>query len=452
MVWFCVCVAVLGIVFNGILHRYLKKRDLDRERPGSKGGAWLFAPLLFGGVAALIPFRIIFYVVFTACLWLYYGYLFKGRRYLPLFLTVFVVFHMIALEGIWMTGLALWGDGTYRQIMEMPRGDLVREKAYVPCVLGLLFLGMWVKGSRKEKADAADAPYGTLVKGTAPFTVSFLILTYIYELPDVSRGMMGIYLFIFLSSVLVFHLFCRYVAVAERVMAEEESIGWNLDRKLDVQLENYKKQAEYIEQFRRFRYEYRNQLNGLTYLLDEGTEQDIREYMKEMMMHAREQILKYKQYSNTPMVDALLQDAAGRCHEKGIDFSAMVDIRNNFGLTDLELSVVMGNVLDNAWEAVTKTEDPGQWIELESSVKGNWQAVVCRNTYRGSLKKKGQAYLTTKEGAADHGMGLRKITEVIESHGGMVTINADGKVFTITLCMRVTDETQTDKQNNRMEG
>lgn len=81
----------------------------------------------------------------------------------------------------------------------------------------------------------------------------------------------------------------------------------------------------------------------------------------------RGQIAAYEDYVHTgnEFLDIILKDKAAKAREKGIDFSAQLDLHGSDFLDPLDLSTLFGNALDNAIEASEKLPEGQRLITLQ---------------------------------------------------------------------------------------
>jgi sensor histidine kinase regulating citrate/malate metabolism len=91
----------------------------------------------------------------------------------------------------------------------------------------------------------------------------------------------------------------------------------------------------------------------------------------------------------------------------------------------------LGNALENAIEACGNLDNAStRFISAEARIINGQLLLKIENSYNGCLKVKDDAYLSTKSGKF-HGIGMQNIKKVVESYGGFVTTEHNGKVFTL---------------------
>lgn len=102
-------------------------------------------------------------------------------------------------------------------------------------------------------------------------------------------------------------------------------------------------------------------------------------------------------------------------------------------VSDLELSILLGNLLDNAIEAIKDDEKPE--IELYFTVKNGYQSILCKNSINKSILKNNPELHTTKTGKSSHGYGIRSIINITEKNHGYVEIFEEKQKFCVQILL-----------------
>ena len=126
-------------------------------------------------------------------------------------------------------------------------------------------------------------------------------------------------------------------------------------------------------------------------------------------------------------VDAILSAKIAQVKAEGIAVTVEANIPDHLTLTDLELSIIIGNLLDNAIEACREAGDE-KFIRLSIRMKGKMMYFYMLNSAGGKKVKVGSLFQTGKSGA--HGFGLHRAETILESHGGWVKYNSEDGAFT----------------------
>ncbi len=140
------------------------------------------------------------------------------------------------------------------------------------------------------------------------------------------------------------------------------------------------------------------------------------------------------------MVDAILNSKLSLALSKNIEVNAKAVVPTNIDISDVDLCVLLGNLLDNAMEACGKTE-VAQKFEFEKpflrvyiSVKGNQLYICVTNSTFGEVRKFGNKFFTTKK-SDSHGFGLARIDKICNKYSGYCKRNSEPGVFSTEILL-----------------
>ena len=126
-------------------------------------------------------------------------------------------------------------------------------------------------------------------------------------------------------------------------------------------------------------------------------------------------------------VDAILSAKLAQARSEGIPVTVEANLPPELTLTDVELSIVLGNLLDNAIEACREAAGD-RFIRLSLRMKGRMLYFYLLNAAGKTNPKLGSLFKTGKTGA--HGFGLHRAETILEKHGGWVKYNSEEGAFT----------------------
>lgn len=130
-------------------------------------------------------------------------------------------------------------------------------------------------------------------------------------------------------------------------------------------------------------------------------------------------------------LNIVLSYYASKAEELGVKLSFKLDLPSALKIDIIELTVIWGNILENALRAVTEDNDVRQTKEIE---------VICRyiddklimmekNAFYGRLNRDINGdFVTTKEKG---GLGLKSIRAIAEKHDGDLTVCFEDNVYSI---------------------
>ena len=172
-------------------------------------------------------------------------------------------------------------------------------------------------------------------------------------------------------------LYRTMVHTEQRVQLEVEN--QLLEKQLDAQLAHYSDLTEQYEQIRAMRHDISHHLNTIHALLQEGNLQAASEY-SEQLLPMQTYISRLGKCKN-PVVDAFLYSRMQDAEAKGVPVQADVSLPVELPVSNTDLIVAFGNMLDNALEACEGV--PGAQIRLQAYLAKGYLVIHERNPVRG---------------------------------------------------------------------
>lgn len=226
----------------------------------------------------------------------------------------------------------------------------------------------------------------------------------------------------------------QHRASAQKALVAEEAIT-------RYRLESLQAQAKAEENLQAFRHDIKNHIISVSQLLDFDDIASAKEYLKVLLGITTFSGRVF--HTGNEIVNGLLAQKAELAAANQIRLECNLDLSpldySDYG--SFAICTIIGNVLDNAFEAAMKVENrDARFVALSSQESGGFISVTVSNSYNGITKRVG-AYLTTTKSSGAHGLGLRNVTKVIRKYGGNMTFDdSDSFVFRITLLFPVHDK------------
>lgn len=122
------------------------------------------------------------------------------------------------------------------------------------------------------------------------------------------------------------------------------------------------------------------------------------------------------------VMDSLVGYWRRTAENEGIEFRMKLSIPIEIPFKGADMSLILGNLLENAVEGAVKAEK-SKYISLNVKVdKGNLLIIV-ENSYSGELIKVKEELRTTKEDAVNHGIGLTSVRRAVKKYHGTMVID-----------------------------
>lgn len=212
-----------------------------------------------------------------------------------------------------------------------------------------------------------------------------------------------------------------------------------LSKKIDRQIAAY--QRELIEthyqevenmyrQIRGWRHDYRNHIQMMKVLAENGDLDGIKAYLDELDtdLNTVDTVVK----TGNAMADAILNSKISLARSRNITTQVDAHIPVKLSMSELDLCVIIGNLFDNAIEASLALPEDQRMIRVYLDMKGTQLYLSFTNRTAGKkLPKVGKIFKTTK--GADHGFGLVRIDNIIERLDGYLSRNSEDGAFTTEL-------------------
>lgn len=156
-------------------------------------------------------------------------------------------------------------------------------------------------------------------------------------------------------------------------------------------------------QVRGWRHDYHNHIQTMLALVDKP------EQMRSYLLTLNEDLTTVDTVIKTGnvMLDAVLNSKLSLIKAKNIAINVKAVVPANLSISDVDLCVIIGNLLDNAMEACEKQEETsGRFIRVFIGVLKKQLYISVMNSVGGELKKEGKIYISTKN-SGSHGFGLK---------------------------------------------
>lgn len=214
------------------------------------------------------------------------------------------------------------------------------------------------------------------------------------------------------------------------------------NNELKKSLEEYKKYspviAKLLEDVRRRQHDFKNHLNtvySLVLVSDEKTlKETIKQYMDSLNI-SLENMEKVLQINNI-VVAAIIYNKINEAFKWNIEFNYSIQGDSKFPFKDHELSEVLNNLLDNAFDAVLNSECGLKKVFLNIGYLKDDCIIIIGNTGKriefNDIGKIFNAGYTTKHGD-NHGYGLYNVKRIVESYGWRIQLSFENSytIFSI---------------------
>ena len=112
-------------------------------------------------------------------------------------------------------------------------------------------------------------------------------------------------------------------------------------------------------------------------------------------------------------------------------FSCIVNCSNIVFMDMVDLSILLGNMLDNAMEAAAKLPEENRVIDLKIQTDEHFFRITEKNTFTGELNITSDGLATSKPETGYHGFGSLSMKYIVDKYNGQMALDAEDGVFSL---------------------
>lgn len=206
---------------------------------------------------------------------------------------------------------------------------------------------------------------------------------------------------------------------------------WYVDRKIsrfqnELVDKHYAEVETMYRKMRGWRHDYHNHIQVLKAHLEFGRYEEAGQYLAMLNddLTTVDTVIK----TGNVMVDAILNSKLTMIKEREIQVDATAVVPQDVPFSGIDLSVLIGNLLDNAMEACAQVLNKDErFIRIYIDIVKKQLYISVTNSMDGRARRKGLQYLSTKAGL--HGFGLLRIDRIASKYGGFINRQNEEGVF-----------------------
>ncbi|KAF5044509.1 sensor histidine kinase [Sedimentibacter saalensis] len=254
-------------------------------------------------------------------------------------------------------------------------------------------------------------PAGTLVS-------ALMLMTQVN--PNNLTGMTASIVILFIINIFVFYLYDALM----------KSYDEKMDKLILLQQNNaYMKQLDIINQsqenIKTIRHDIKNHVLSLKVLIEGGDKEGASDYLDTMIDYINYSG-EYAKSGNAEF-DSIINYKIDKARMHGIKSEINLKVPDKLNIRPFDLSVVLGNLLDNAIEAAAKAEE--KVVRVNAELERNVLYINIANSFDGKLNYKDGKLDSTKTDNEKHGIGLNSVMKSVENYNGTMSIHHSDNMF-----------------------
>lgn len=261
---------------------------------------------------------------------------------------------------------------------------------------------------------------------TVPLGTVVILFT-IFNSSNVSSSMLLICMsFALAINLITFYLYDKISSLLANLTEQRLVIEQSRFYEHQVQM-----MESYLENIRILRHDLKNKLSPLYSLAQAGQSAELLKQLSELTSFYGVNEVYINSGNNT--IDSIVNFKLSSAKKLNISISTDILIPEKLPLPTFDIAVVLGNLLDNAIDAVSNVNE--RWINIKMSYSKGRLLIEISNSHDGKLKKVGEKFITSKADKENHGYGLKSVQAVLKKYDGAIQFSHNSERFTVRVLL-----------------
>lgn len=257
---------------------------------------------------------------------------------------------------------------------------------------------------------------------------TFYIVWYFAIYSVVSRSALEIALrpkntlFLFIinvGAILIYYVVTRLILEQNKTLELKEK-----NHQLSMQAVQYENLQEKITDARRAKHDVRHHISLIREYVSKGELDALLRYLDGYNDSLPDESLI--RFCENPAANAVLLYFAQQAKDNDIDYIVQADIPGDIFVSDTDISVLFGNLIENAIDACKEESGDDRKIDIRAMLKGSTLCVTVDNTFTGTLRRTtDNEFLSTKH--KGRGLGTQSVKSIAEQYGGVCRFEVKGR-------------------------
>lgn len=202
----------------------------------------------------------------------------------------------------------------------------------------------------------------------------------------------------------------------------------------------FQRQRDEMKRVRELHHNLKSHLITLYGMLQEEDTLRAKGYIRDLLHRDKIQRDEWIVHSGNVVVDSQINERFLQAEREGISFAATVMIPLFLPIKSADLSVILGNLLENAMEACEQMEGKNRYIAVNMKYEKGFLRIYLENSCEGERKKDCSGKFPTTKKGQEHGMGLSIVERALKPYQGSLLTVCGDNVFHAVATLYPPDE------------
>jgi len=212
------------------------------------------------------------------------------------------------------------------------------------------------------------------------------------------------------------------------IASESENSKFQLYvNKMEMERTKYADMLKASVEINAVKHDMKNQLIGINKFVLDGDMESFEKYIRSLNKSIES--IGNQVVTGNSMLDYVISSKfSGKDDIILVVTGSVGDIKN---VEDIDLAVLIGNLIDNAIEAVEPIDNREKLIEFSLSEFDGYQNIIIKNNIESPILSSNAELTSTKADAMHHGFGLRSIKNIVKKYDGYIKCYEEAQKFCV---------------------
>ena len=332
-------------------------------------------------------------------------------------------FHMVVFSAAWMA-VEVAVNSFLLCVTENTRAKFLLGNAITQIIV---YIAVQTYGRFMPKGKAAPLPLRCWLElFIAPIVSVYVIYdAYRRSLEHGSDiGFVAVSLLLVVISLIIFDIYERMIS---HTLAEKKNLIY--EQEIEMCNRQAKDREAAYRQTRMLRHDLNDRLIGIGALLKSGRSDEAAGQISRMLEENRLHRDDVSHCGNLTL-DALINYKHSLAAAGDIRMECRTEVPAELSVDGTDLCIILGNLLDNALEAVEELPIEQRLVKLVVRLEKGTLHIMVENPYAGKIMENADGTIKSSKDPGDlHGYGLISVKKTVEKYNGDLVIRHEGGVF-----------------------
>lgn len=198
-----------------------------------------------------------------------------------------------------------------------------------------------------------------------------------------------------------------------------------------LKLETYKNKEKLYEQQKKYQHDLNNHLKCIHDLINNNEVEKAKDYLESLQGELYDDNMMIN--TNNVVINSILRIKIAQAKEKGIHIILKINDMSSITIKEKDLIIVIGNLLDNAIEAIENINQADKKIYFNMHNNNGILEIVTQN----KTLNIDNGWKSNKRNKEEHGFGLKNINDIVKLYNGEDMIFQSDDIVTHMVSLKV---------------